>query len=380
MTGPTTRQPGHGLRLLATVTFKANQLQAHLLPIVQLDEVEEIKLVTDAPGPPLAKVTPVVPPRWLVRIAGRALAKFAVCLVLAVRERPDWILAYHILPHGMTASFIGRLTGCKVLYHQIGGPEEWRGGGWTSGNPVLGRLQRPVPALEALLLWLIRGCTVVGTMGEQGRRALVERGVPPERIVVTPPSVDTERFRPPMERRCDYDIVTVGDLIEVKRTQDLVAAAARLLPDHPSLRVAVVGSGPREQELRDLAARLGVAGVVDFLGFRADVESVLGRSGIFVLPSQSEGRSVALAEAMACGLPAVVSDVGEARDLVREGRSGALHPVGDIDALVGHLRVLLRDPELREAYGAAAASDTRDSAAVASISPIYRKILLSARP
>ncbi len=60
-----------GLRLLVTVTFKPNQLRAHLLPIVALDEVEAITLVADEVGPPIPKVTTLTPPRWLVRVAGR---------------------------------------------------------------------------------------------------------------------------------------------------------------------------------------------------------------------------------------------------------------------------------------------------------------------
>lgn len=364
------------LRLLVTVTFKPNQLRAHLLPIIRLEEVRDVTLVTDTVTPMLPKVRCAVPPRWLVRVLGRAGSKFVVCLILALRERPDWIIAYHILPHGITAAVVGRLTGRKVLYHQIGGPGEWEGGGWMSGNVILGRLSRPVRPLEALLLSVIRRCTAVVTMGEAGRSVLLARNVAPKRVHAIPPSVDLARFRPsPGEQRRDYDLVTVGDLIERKRTADLLDAVARLRKSRPLIRAAVIGVGPLEAALRLRAQALGVSDAVDFLGYRDDVEEVFHRSAVFVLPSRSEGLSIALCEAMACGLPSVVSDVGELRDLVRNGQNGFLVEPGDSEKLADCIERLLDDPELLSAAGARAAADARAFASIERISGLYRGVL-----
>jgi glycosyltransferase involved in cell wall biosynthesis len=364
------------MRLLVTVTFKPNQLRAHLEPILALDEVESVTLVSDEDGTPLPKLSTVTPPRWLRHLLGRALAKFVICLRIARHDRPDWIIGYHLLPHGITASTVGRLSKTHSLYHQIGGPVEWEGGGWQSDNAILGRIRKAHPILEGLLLSIVRRCTVVATMGNSGRDALIAHGISPDRIVVIPAGVDTARFHARDEDRApDYDIVTVSDLIERKRIPDLLNAVARLRRSRPQLRVAIIGTGPLEENLKQQAETLEVSNNVDFLGFRSDVEEVLTRSAIFVLASRYEGLSVALSEAMAAGLPVVVSDVGEVRTLVRDGQNGYIYPAGDVDQLADRLCELLSDQARARAFGRAAAATVADVASVGRISRIYAEVL-----
>jgi glycosyltransferase involved in cell wall biosynthesis len=364
------------VRLLINVSFShETQARAHFEPLLALEEVEEALLVADSPGPALEKLTTVVPPKLLMRLLGRAGAKLLVATWISARERPDWIVCYSLVPHGLNSWLMGRLTGrTRSIYHMIGGPCEWEGGGWTSDNRVVGSLRRPVFPLERFFLHVISSFDFVVTMGERGRRALIEHGLPPERAVAIPPSFDVERFRPSDGRRT-YDLVTVGALIPRKRTADFLEAVARLRAERPALRASVVGSGPLDEELRALAASLGIADAVDFLGARPDVDRIYASSGVFVLPSRYEGLSVAQIEAMASGLPAVVSDVGEARDLLQDGHNGFLFPAGDVDALVERLAALLDDPELRERMGAAAARDARRHAGQERVTSLYARLL-----
>lgn len=363
------------VRLLVTVTLNPNQLRAHLEPILLLPELGAVTLVADEAPPPMPKLRVVVPPPTLVRVLGRAGAKLVVCLVLAVRERPDWVFGYNLVPHGLTALFVGKLTRRKTLFHMIGGPVEIEGGGWQSDNAVLGRLPRPFLRLERGLLRLARAYTVVAVMGQGARRLLVAGGVPADRVIPIPASVDGIRFQPrPVEHR-EYALITVSQLIPRKRLEDFLEAVAQLRVERPWLRAAVVGTGPLRESLRTRAADLGIAGAVDFLGFRVDVEDLYSRSEIFVLTSRYEGLSIALTEAMASGLPAVVSDVGEARDVVVEGVNGHLFPVGDVSALVRHVSTLLENDERRRGFARAAARDVRAVAGIDRVTDLYRKLL-----
>jgi glycosyltransferase involved in cell wall biosynthesis len=361
-----------------TVTLNANQLRAHLRPLLDLPEVASVTLVADAPAPALPKLRCVVPPRVLVRLLGRGGSKLVVCLVLALRERPDWLVAFSLVPHGINAWLTAKLARTRVVYHMIGGPEEWLGGGWQGENRVLSRLRRPYAALEALLLAVTRSMTAVVVMGEQGRRALLERGVDPRRIYVIPPSVesvdDLDRPAP------DYDIVSVGRLVPVKRPVDLLEACARIAPARPGLRAAFVGGGPLEASLRERAAQLGLAGSVEFLGHRDDVRSILRRSRVFALASRSEGLPVTMLEAMAEGLPVVVADVGEIGGLVAHGRNGFRFPSGDVEALAGCLELLLGDPERQRRLGEHAARDVNAAAGSRRLATLYRRLLLGDGP
>jgi glycosyltransferase involved in cell wall biosynthesis len=365
-----------GLRLLVTVTFNPNQLRAHLEPIVALDEVEEVVLVSDREPPPLPKVRTILPDRRVVRIIGRAGAKLVTCIRVARRERPEWVIGFNLVPHGINAYLAARAAGVRSLYAMIGGPVEWDEGGWRSDNAILGRLPRPMPLLERLLLGVVRGCDVVAAMGEAGRTALVAHGVRPERAVVLPPAIDVDRFRPAGAATRRYDVLTVGSLIDTKRQVDLIEAAAIVRATYPGLRLAIVGEGPLEGELREAARRRGLDGAVEFLGFREDVEGLYAAASVFALPSRYEGLSVALGEAMASGLPAVVADVGELRELVLDGENGFVVPVADPEALADRLRRLLEDGELRDAFAARAVARAREVVASARVAGLYGRILL----
>jgi len=363
------------VRLLVTVTLNPNQLRAHLEPITDLPEVEGVTLVADVAGPPMAKLRTVVPPPRLVRVLGRAGAKLVVALGLALRERPDWVLAYNLVPHSLTALAIGAIARRRVLIHLIGGPREWEGGGWTSDNKVLGRLPRPVPPLERALVWAIRRAGVVAVMGSRARRELIARGVAPARVAIVPASVDEARFGVARPAQPRYDLVTASQLIPRKRLEDLLEAAALLRERRPGLRVAIAGRGPLEDELRERARALGLEESVELLGFVADVERLYADSRVFVLPSRSEGLSIAMCEAMAVGLPVVVTDVGEARDVVVPGETGELVPVGDPAALARAAAALLEDDARREAMGRAASAAVRAHCSRARVTEINRGLL-----
>ena len=365
------------MRLLVTVTLNPSQLRSHVQPIADLPEIERVVLIADAEGAAVDKLETSVPPRALVRLLGRAGAKLALVLTTTLRERPDWLVAYNLVPHSLTAITVGRLTNRRVLIHLIGGPREWVGGGWTSDNKVLGRMRRPVPLLERLLVAAIRRADVVAVMGSGARADLIARGVRPERVAVVPASIDDERLGTlPATFEPEYDLVTASQLIPRKRLEDLLAATAILKDHRPALRVAIAGRGPLDDSLREQARALGVEDNVDFLGFVSDVATVYARSAVFVLPSRSEGLSIALCEAMAAGLPVVASDVGEVRDVVTPGRNGQLHEVGDVHALAEHTRTLLDQPELRATMGEAARADAIAHCSRERVRAINRRLLL----
>jgi glycosyltransferase involved in cell wall biosynthesis len=367
------------VRLLVTVTFNSNQLRAHLQPILALEEVEEVVLVADQEPPTLPKVRTILPDPRLVRVLGRAASKLVTCVQVARRERPDWVLGFNLVPHGINAYLAARASGARSLYAMIGGPVEWEEGGWRSDNAILGRLPRPVPLLERLLLRVVRGCDVVAAMGGAGRAALVSHGVGRERAVVIPPAIDVDRFRPSAGSVRPYDVLTVGSLIDTKRHVDLIEAAGILHAGGRNVRVAIVGDGPLEGELAVSARRYGVDGAVELLGFREDVEKLYADASVFALPSRYEGLSIALGEAMASGLPAVVADVGELRELVLDGENGFVVPVADPPALAERLQRLLEDEEVRRAFSARAAARARDVMGSARVADVYRRILVDER-
>jgi D-inositol-3-phosphate glycosyltransferase len=200
-------------------------------------------------------------------------------------------------------------------------------------------------------------------------RELAAYGAPPGRVFVVPCGVDTTCFRPkgPSDARGGrFRIVTFGRLVPRKGVDTIIEALDRV----PDAELLVAG-GPdrsslhRDAEVRRLA-RLAhehhVAGRVAFLGRvpHDELPSLLRSADVAVSAPWYEPFGIAPVEAMACGVPVVVSAVGGHLDTVLDGVTGLHVPPRRPDALAATLRRLLADPELRRSLGAAAAGRVRD--------------------
>ena len=156
-------------------------------------------------------------------------------------------------------------------------------------------------------------------------------------------------------------IITVARLVTHKGQDMGIRALARLRPAFPDLRYVLVGEGPEEGRLRELAASLGVADRVVFAGALRDSELPDAYSTATVYLGASrvereidvEGFGISFIEAAACGLPSVAGDSGGIRSAVRDGETGILVPPSDVSAIAGALELLLRDDAMRVAMGAA---------------------------
>jgi len=180
---------------------------------------------------------------------------------------------------------------------------------------------------------------------------VIELGASPEKVVVVPNGVDTDRFRPADERRSNQ-IAFVGRLVANKGSEDALEAFARL--GRKDWQLVFVGDGPMRRRLEQRASDLGVSASVQFLGARDDVPALLSRAAIVVRPSLTEGRSLTILEAMASGACVVASDIVPNQELIEQGVTGILTPVGDGLALAESLRRLLDDENTRSSIGAAA--------------------------
>jgi glycosyltransferase involved in cell wall biosynthesis len=143
-------------------------------------------------------------------------------------------------------------------------------------------------------------------------------------------------------------LITIGRLIKRKALDNLLLALSRL--EQRETRLLIIGVGPEEGHLRDLSARLGLSAQVEFLGpiWGERKYQYLAASDVFVLPSVHEGFGLVFLEAMHCGLPVVASSTGGQTDFLKDGETGFLVPVGDVDALADRILLLAGDTALRE--------------------------------
>ncbi|HLG43281.1 MAG TPA: N-acetyl-alpha-D-glucosaminyl L-malate synthase BshA, partial [Planctomycetota bacterium] len=150
------------------------------------------------------------------------------------------------------------------------------------------------------------------------------------RIEVIPNFVDPQAFRPRARRRGPPMLVHVSNFRPVKRPRDAVEVFRRVSKELGTARMLMVGDGPELESTRRYAARLGLGRRIAFLAPRKDVSAVIARAHAMIVTSETESFGLVALEAMACGLPVVATRCGGIEELVREGSTGYLSPVGDI--------------------------------------------------
>jgi len=155
-------------------------------------------------------------------------------------------------------------------------------------------------------------------------------------------------------------ILAVGRVVPQKALDILIRAFAEAQDQLQDWRLMILGEGPSKKDLVALAEDLSVDQKIDWPGHVAAPEAYYRASAIFALPSYYEGMPNALLEAMSSGLPVIVSDSSPGPlEVVEDGVSGVVVPLGDVEATANALRRLASDPDLRRSLGATASARTR---------------------
>lgn len=173
-----------------------------------------------------------------------------------------------------------------------------------------------------------------------------------KKLAIIPNGIEVDRWkrdedvraamRARLRLRNEFLWLSVGRLDPVKNHSTLVRAVA-LLP--PEARLVIIGDGQLNERLRALSHQLGLGDRVQFPGFQTEVLPWMCAADGFVLSSRWEGLPLALLEAAACRLPAVVTDIPGVREVLRDLRGDQTAPVGDEKALAASMQALMRLPE-----------------------------------
>lgn len=249
-----------------------------------------------------------------------------------------------------TYGLVGALTGFRPLVVTAWGSDVLYG--------VKSVIKRP------LVKFSLSKADLITCDAEHMKDAMVSLGVTPSKIEVIYFGIDTKKFCP-SERseaiKAEHGVHSAPVIISLRNFEPvydirtLIQAIPVVIGQVPEARFIIVGKGSLEGKLKKLAEELGVSEVIRFVGFIPNLElpKYLASVDIYVSTSLSDaGIAASTAEAMACGLPVVITDSGENRKWVTDGESGFIVPISAPEILAEKIIFLLKNEEARKRLGA----------------------------
>ena len=256
------------------------------------------------------------------------------------RERKfDMCLAWSAVPAGASALALNKISGLPYILR-------------VSGPDIPGfeqRYKNLYPFLKPLIQAIWKNAeTVISKCSAEAE--MIYDIDPNIELTIIPNGVDTDRYIPgePIPDDGPLKLLCVARLIKRKGQHHLIKAVKQISDQGVDITLDLVGSGDAEGEYRELVESLQVQDKIKFRGYisREEIPNFYAHAHVFVLPSYNEGMSVATLEAMACGLPVIVSRTPGTEELVREGENGFTFEWGDIELLTQLLLKLDSDRAL----------------------------------
>jgi glycosyltransferase involved in cell wall biosynthesis len=321
------------LRLAVVARLDDHKLASKLRPLAGLPEVEELALIRRTPLE-LAGIRSLCPPAAIAGVPPVAEPWRLASLLRLLSGWPrqdSFVVSFFLMPHALLADVARRLLGVRTVPVAL------------SQEDVELAIERPLVRRAVL------AAHAVGVRGGHSRRRLADSGLDTARLFEPPNVHELAGFEPSATGAADLDVVFVGGLVPVKQVDVLLRALARLKQERPTLRAAIVGEGELRAPLVALSRELGLATNVEFVGALppTEVAAWLRRARLFAMTSRVEGLPMAMIEALSCGVPVVLPDVGDVTTVAEDGKNASIVRTPTAEGYAEAIGGLLRDEARR---------------------------------
>lgn len=265
--------------------------------------------------------------------------------ILIRKLKPDIVIGNYLLTYGFYVAL--------AHYHPL---LQIAWGSDVLIDPTKNRVYRQI------VKYSLKHADLVTVDCEIGKKAIVKLGYPAENIVVVPCGVDFNKFnlqvngeniRKKLDWQDNHIAVCTRQHRPVYGMEYLIKSIPHVIKREPTVRFLLIGSGPLTDDLKQLVNNLKIEKYVKFTGMipNEELPKYLAASDIYVSSSLSDGTSVCLLEAMALGLPVVVTNVDANLEWITNGENGLVVPKKNPDALAKAICMLLEDDNLRKTFG-----------------------------
>lgn len=333
-----------------------------LVPVAFPQWLSRYSLAAKKPAQPeLPGITLKYVPYFYIPRFGRASYGFSMALSLllyafgwARKQRPDVVLGSWIYPDGVAACLFAKVLRLPLVLK-------------VHGSDVNDHGRFRLRALQ--IISISRYASAIVCVSQALANRLVEIGVQKDKLQVVYNGLDHKVFKQVLNEQANVSgpdtanggvgeairsLLYVGNIKRSKGVFDLFTAFMELSARYPDLQLVYIGSGPDFPELRSQVEGAGLIDRVSFLSSQPQTVIVewMNKATMLVLPSYNEGVPNVVLEAMACGLPSVVSRVGGVPEVVADGQTGRMFSAGDCNDLVSKIVESLDYPWDRELISA----------------------------
>lgn len=317
------------MKVLVVSGLSNAKLYSKLQPLLAIKKISEIHLVRRKPLA-VEGIENHCPPTWMRPILPLAECYRLIMLFwLCLWKRPDRIVAFYMVPHGVYGWLVGTVFRIRVIQLLVG----------TDLERVLG---------SKMLLFFLRRAHRVGLRGKKTYAKLEQYGIELERVFFPPNVFSIDAYRQNKSVEKEFDFLFLGDLVPPKGLELLIGSIAILQKSHPHVRVALVGDGPLRNQLEEQVASLQIDKNVFFLGAiqPEDVPNYLNKTKSFVMTSRIEGLPMAMIEALSCGLPVIMPDVGDVTSVAVDHQNSLIVSPATDSGFSNAMKALMEDREL----------------------------------
>jgi len=320
------------LKIIVICGLSDDKVRTHLQPLVEIEQVEQIHLIRRMPFF-MQKVSTHNPAGVFSNfLLFSEISRFLKLISLCRKIKPDYIYAIYFVPHGIYAALAGRLFRIPVIQEIIG-------------------TDRPKVEKSKFFQSLLSLAKHIGVRGSKSKDALLALGFDCKKIFIptTVNVLDFNHFKPDNSLKV-YDFIYCGRMDKNKQVGLLIQALEQVHHNKPNLRAVLVGDGPERHNLEALCTQLKLGGVISFAGNQpySAIPSWLNQAKVFMMASAFEGLPVAMIEALCCGLPVVVPDIGDIQDVAVHKYNAWLVTDRTISGYTEGLTSLVHDQQLYE--------------------------------
>ncbi|MBP1928344.1 glycosyltransferase involved in cell wall biosynthesis [Methanolinea mesophila] len=369
------------MKILLSIGLADRSMQHHIAPLANVDKISEILVVRGSEGPNIPKVKYFCPPVFFRDNSFfKTVFKYILLYKVALTEKPNYIHGFMFFPDGLMCLTIGKLLHIKTGVSLIAGPVEIYKPGRSPINKYSYTKTLPkITGITRFYKWLLEKFDFITCTGTFTSDFLINHQIRNDKIYIVPHIVDS-RFQKQIASEKIFDIIYIGRLAPVKHLEKTIDIINMIKKEIPEISTAIIGTGPQEEELKQISKQMNLENTIHFLGYKEDVWNWYNLAKISILNSEREGFPYSVIESLSCGVPVITSNCGDVSDVIVNKYNGIIiNDNEDIKSFSKAFIDLLKDDELLEEISDNALKSSKDYSDLSATNVwkdlLYQKVL-----